>query len=513
MKKNFPLILSAALMTLLLSSSVHASLVAFTSNARENTISLINVSDGSVLETIAVGRGPQGLALSPDGRYLYVANQLDDTISVLSVPDTRFIKNIPAQGGPTAIAVSPDGGIIFVSCYSSGLVTVLRADDGAVISAIPVGGGAAGLALSSDGKYLYAANRTEGTISIIQTSNYTVATVIDLGVAFGPSGIRISPGGDSLYVTGYWSNGVAVIDRGDHRIRRMIETGKGPSGIAFTPDGRYAYVKNEHDGTLSVIDVSENRLIDTVSYAAPSKRPTSMAAIPQDSNAVTGIGFEFMVAINAPVLLYANTASLSQINLSWTDNSTDEVGFRIERRTADSAFLEIATVGANTTIYSDTGLLPYTTYYYRIRAYNLSENSPYSNQASATTSGKYDDDDDTHWYCYIGTIISGTPAERHLKTLRAFRDKYLLTHGPGRMLVRVYYGISPVLVESFRQSEFARLAGRMIVIPVIYAAVYPETLLIFPVLLLSLYIIRRMRISSLQQDQPAAGTLRLRSQR
>jgi len=127
MKKHFPLILAAALTTLLLSSRIHASLVALTSNARENTISLINVSDGSVLETIAVGRGPQGLALSPDGRYLYVANQLDDTISVLFVPDTRFIKNIPAQGGPMAIAVSPDGGILFVSCYSSGLVTALRA--------------------------------------------------------------------------------------------------------------------------------------------------------------------------------------------------------------------------------------------------------------------------------------------------------------------------------------------------------------------------------------------------
>jgi hypothetical protein len=64
-----------------------------------------------------------------------------------------------------------------------------------------------------------------------------------------------------------------------------------------------------------------------------------------------------------------------------------------------------------------------------------------------------------------------------------------------------------------RQSEFARLAGRMILIPVIYAAIYPETFLIFPVLLVFLYIVRRIRISVLQQDQPAAGTLRLRSQR
>jgi YVTN family beta-propeller protein len=499
MKKYFPIILAAALMTLPLSSGVHASLVAFTSNFDANTISLISVSDGSVLETIAVSRGPQGLALSPNGRYLYVANQLDDTISVLFVSDTRFIKNLPVQGGPTAIVVSPDGGVLFVSCYSSGLVKVLRADDGSVISAIPNGVGASGLAMSSDGKHLYAANPKEGTISVIQLPNYTVATVIDLGAAFGPSGVRVSPGEDSLYVTGYWSNRVAVIDLIDNRIRLMIETGNGPSGIAFTPDGRYVYVKNENDGSLSVIDVSAHRLIETVNVAASSKHPAAMVAVPQVGT-VSGTGFDFVVAINTPTLLYADTASLSQINLSWTDNSTDEVGFRIERRTANSSFMEITTVGANTTSFSDTGLLPYTTYYYRVRAYTFTENSPYSNTASATTSWEDDDNDDNHWYCFIGTIISGTPHERHIKTLRNFRDRYLLTNGAGRTIVKIYYHISPFLADLFMQNAFARSAGRIILIPVIYAVIHPGTFMIFSGLLLFIYLLRRIRISIPQQD-------------
>ncbi len=90
-------------------------------------------------------------------------------------------------------------------------------------------------------------------------------------------------------------------------------------------------------------------------------------------------------SISAPSGLTATTASSSQINLSWTDNST-ETGFRIERSGSPGGpYSEIATVGANVTTYSNTGLSSSTTYYYRVRAYNANGNSASSSVASATT--------------------------------------------------------------------------------------------------------------------------------
>lgn len=89
--------------------------------------------------------------------------------------------------------------------------------------------------------------------------------------------------------------------------------------------------------------------------------------------------------LNAPSNLTATTISSSKIDLRWTDNSGKELGFKIERRTDTTPFTEIATVGANTTFYSDTGLSRKTRYYYRIRAYNNDVNSAYSNEASART--------------------------------------------------------------------------------------------------------------------------------
>lgn len=87
----------------------------------------------------------------------------------------------------------------------------------------------------------------------------------------------------------------------------------------------------------------------------------------------------------APSGLGATAASSSQINLAWTDNSSNEDGFRIERSTDGVNFSEIATTGANATSYSNTGLAASTAYTYRVRAYNAGGNSAYSNTASATT--------------------------------------------------------------------------------------------------------------------------------
>ena len=92
---------------------------------------------------------------------------------------------------------------------------------------------------------------------------------------------------------------------------------------------------------------------------------------------------------DAPVNLTATSASSSQINLAWTDSTTTEQGFKIERCTGSGCtdFTQIATVGANVTTYANAGLTASTSYSYRVRAYNTAGDSGYSLTATATTTG------------------------------------------------------------------------------------------------------------------------------
>ncbi len=89
---------------------------------------------------------------------------------------------------------------------------------------------------------------------------------------------------------------------------------------------------------------------------------------------------------NDPSDLSATAVSSSAIDLLWTDNSTDESEFEIERSPGGAnSFANIGTVGANVTTFSDSSLTPDTAYDYRVRANNGAGSSGYSNIASATT--------------------------------------------------------------------------------------------------------------------------------
>ncbi|MFA6054863.1 MAG: S8 family serine peptidase [Thermodesulfovibrionales bacterium] len=93
-----------------------------------------------------------------------------------------------------------------------------------------------------------------------------------------------------------------------------------------------------------------------------------------------------LTMLSTPSNLSASAISKSRIDLSWQDNSSNETGFKIERKKAsDASYIIIAEVGSNVTSYSDTGLSAGTKYSYRIKAYNSSGESSYSNEASATT--------------------------------------------------------------------------------------------------------------------------------
>lgn len=75
--------------------------------------------------------------------------------------------------------------------------------------------------------------------------------------------------------------------------------------------------------------------------------------------------------------------------------------------------------------------------------------------------------------CFIATAAYGSPLDPHVATLRAFRDRWLLTNAPGRLAVGLYYRYSPSLATLVADSSVLRLATRAALTPVVLGLEHP----------------------------------------
>ena len=163
-----------------------------------------------------------------------------------------------------------------------------------------------------------------------------------------------------------------------------------PLNVAFDASGSsdadgsiVAYAWNFGDGATATGVTTNHSYMTTGSFIARLTVTDNLGA----SNSITKTILVNANLPSAPSNLTASAVSRSQINLAWTDSATNENGFKIERCAGAtcSNFVQIATVGANVKIFSNSGLKRNTSYRYRVRAYNGSGDSPYSNIAGAKT--------------------------------------------------------------------------------------------------------------------------------
>jgi formylglycine-generating enzyme required for sulfatase activity len=138
--------------------------------------------------------------------------------------------------------------------------------------------------------------------------------------------------------------------------------------------------------TANVVSCSDTGLSceTTYYYRVSSNNDKGDSDYSNESNAETQTCPDLLPS--APSYPQASTISASEIDFSWTDNSNNEDGFKIERKTGSGGtFTQVGTVGAGLTTYQDSTLTCGTTYYYRANAFNGLGNSDYSSEVEITS--------------------------------------------------------------------------------------------------------------------------------
>jgi YVTN family beta-propeller protein len=147
-------------------------------------------TDGRRTGTIAVGREPIAVAISPDGSRAYVTNYKAKTVSVIDVSAGTVMASVPVAHEPSGVTVAPDGRRAYV--------------------AVKVGESPHGLAVTGNGQQVYVADSGSNAVSVIDDATGAVVSTIQTGNS--PYDLKVSPDGLRLYITNRGAASVSALD-------------------------------------------------------------------------------------------------------------------------------------------------------------------------------------------------------------------------------------------------------------------------------------------------------------
>jgi len=240
----------------------------------------------TVIATIDVGGGPDGVAVDSAVHTAYVTNINDDSVSVIDEATNAVTNTIGVGGGPFAVAVDSADHTAYVTNGGNGTVSVIDETTGAVTATIKVGAGPDGVAVDSSAHTAYVANGGARTVSVIDEAKGTVTATIHVGS--DPSAVAVDPTTHTAYVTNLVGDSVSVIDETTGAVTATIKVGAGPDGVAVDSSAHTAYVANGGAGTVSVIDEAKGTVTATIHAGSD---PSAVAVDPTTHTAyVTNLG-------------------------------------------------------------------------------------------------------------------------------------------------------------------------------------------------------------------------------
>jgi hypothetical protein len=150
-------------------------------------------------------------------------------------------------------------------------------------------------------------------------------------------------------------------------------------------------------------------------------------------------------------------------------------GYRVYYGTSSYYYNNVIDVG-NRTDCTITGLLPGVTYFISATAYSSAgDESNFSGEIVYTVPGASTSSSGSGGGggCFIATAAFGSYLAPEVMALREFRDRYLLTNGPGQAFVDWYYHVSPSVAAFISEHDSFKIAVRWGLTPIVYAVTYP----------------------------------------
>jgi YVTN family beta-propeller protein len=276
-------------------------------NERSGTLTVIDGPTRKVTSTVPLGKRPRGMKLSPDGKLLYVAlsgspiagpgvdekslppaDKGADGIGIVDMSTLKLVNILRGVSDPEQLAVSADGKRLYVASEDTGRAIILDAVTGKTIASLAVGGEPEGVTLSPNGKFVYVSSEEDHQVAVIDTASNKVVATFKVGDR--PRFTEFSDDGSMAFVSGENDGSITVVDAKTHKALRTIKLAgelTRPVGMAISHDGKKLYTVTGRGKNLLAVEITSGKVLGTVEVGA---RPWGVAISPDGATLFTANG-------------------------------------------------------------------------------------------------------------------------------------------------------------------------------------------------------------------------------
>ncbi|HKV65902.1 MAG TPA: cytochrome D1 domain-containing protein [Rhodanobacteraceae bacterium] len=224
---------------------------------------LLDARSGKQLASFEIGPTPQGVTISPDGRWGLAVSAGNGTVALIDLQARKLVAKIAVGKVPHNARFSADGRLAYVTLQGGTGVAVVDLRERVKVREIPVPGieGPHNLDLSADGKTLWVRDLV-GHVAAVDIASGKEFAVIPVGL--GHAGIDVIPGGHYVFTGAIADHVVDVIDPVTFKVVKRIDVGQGPHGVRASRDGRWVYAAVTGTNKVAVIDARTLKVVKQV---------------------------------------------------------------------------------------------------------------------------------------------------------------------------------------------------------------------------------------------------------
>jgi YVTN family beta-propeller protein len=204
-------------------------------------------------------------------------------VQEISFKDKLIDRDIATGAEPEGIAVTGDGKTLYVTSEVSDMVHVVDLTAGVVTDNVVVGTRPRRFLLLPNGKELWVSNELSGQISIIDRATNQVSATLDFlppgfrQVDVTPVGMTMSKDGVTAIITLGRANHIAFVDTASRKIKDYVLVGNRPWGVALSPDEKVLYVANGLSDDVSVVDMASHKPLRTIPRGGRANSDSSIS--------------------------------------------------------------------------------------------------------------------------------------------------------------------------------------------------------------------------------------------